>query len=158
MTHSSSYGYFVHAYRRTEGLIHLSRGLSGVALGEVDVQDANRAAIVMGVSALDAYIHDLVVEAVLEAHFGKRYKTNSYKQVKVSIDVCDSISVRIWDILAQEIRSMFSRSTFQRSDELEKALRFVDNKKGKWSRIGNEIGGLHNISGESSIALWIDVT
>jgi hypothetical protein len=58
--------------RRVRDLIALHNSVNAQATGTLDVSDMLRAALVLAVSALDYYVHEVVTLGMLEIHRGRR--------------------------------------------------------------------------------------
>ena len=129
------------AFDRVMGQMHIGRALHGNALAGVDMTEAFRASIVLGVSALDSYVHNLCVEGIVESFANTRPRNSHFGDVRVGL-IAAELGLRSassnW--LEGEVRSLFSRDTFQRPDDISKALRFVDDAPKKWVRISNRLG------------------
>ena len=123
------------------GQMHIGRALHGSALAGVDMTESFRASIVLGVSALDSYVHNLCVEGIVESYANARPRNSYFGDVKIGL-IAAEMGVRSgasnW--LEGEVRSLFSRDTFQRPDDISKALRFVDDKPKRWTRISARLG------------------
>lgn len=62
---SQAFRAFALAFDRVMGQMHIGRALHGSALAGVDMTESFRASIVLGVSALDSYVHNLCVEGIV---------------------------------------------------------------------------------------------
>jgi hypothetical protein len=78
---------------RVRDLIALHNSVKAQATGALDVSDMLRAALVLAVSALDYYVHEVVTLGMLEIHRGQRPEptssantTQSALVVRVKID------------------------------------------------------------------------
>lgn len=138
------------AFSRVNGLFHVGRAFEGYALGGVDLSEAFRASLVMAISALDSYIHDLCVEALVESYCGARSRNSAFAEVKVRLTAAElGVPTQSPSWLAGELRAQFSRETYQRPDDVAKALRFVDDERNKWARIGNHMAlSAHDVKTE----------
>jgi hypothetical protein len=58
--------------QRVRDLISLHNSIKAQATAALDVSDILRSALVLGVSALDYYVHDVVTLGILEIHRGTR--------------------------------------------------------------------------------------
>ena len=124
-----------------------ARALSGIAesLGAlttlvVDVTDIHRAALVLGVSALDHFVHEFVRLGMLEAHRGNRPVTDANLSFKIPI-----LAVRTGfanpaqdDWLDEAIRKAHSWQSFEHPDKIADAIRLVSAIK-LWQEVANEI-------------------
>lgn len=138
---SKAFQAFCLAFERVMGQIHIGRALQGNSLAGLDVTEAFRASIVLGISALDAYVHNLCVESIVEAYANRRYRNNYFGEVKVGLISAEAgIASSSLSWLEGEVRSLFSRDTFQRPNDISKALRFVDGGTKRWTRISARLG------------------
>jgi hypothetical protein len=125
-----------------------ARTLSGVAesIGAlttpaIDVTDIHRASLVLGVSALDYFVHEFVRLGMLEVHRGKRPATEASLSFKIPI-----IAVRTGfagltkdDWLDEAVRETHSWQSFQHPDKVADAIRLVTAVK-LWQQVATEIG------------------
>lgn len=125
-----------------------ARTLSGVAesIGAlttpaIDVTDIHRASLVLGVSALDYFVHEFVRLGMLEVHRGKRPATEASLSFKIPI-----IAVRTGfadltkdDWLDEAVRETHSWQSFQHPDKIADAIRLVTAVK-LWQQVATEIG------------------
>ena len=90
----------------------------------VDLSDLLRAEIVLLVSALDYYIHELTRLGLLEIWNGKRASTKAYLKFSVSLDCATHLATTSGAIrLDNEIRSLHSLLAFQQPDKIADAVR-----------------------------------
>jgi len=132
---------FNSAFKRVTGQLHIGFALSKSPLAGLDMTEALRAAIVMGVSAVDSYIHNLCVESIVDSFLNLRPRTTSSGQIKIRIIEAErGFNSGSSDWLESEIRQYLARKTFQRAEDIGDALRFVDDRPKKWVRISRKIG------------------
>lgn len=132
---------FLESFERVRGLSHVGRALEGQALASVDMTEAFRASVVLAVSALDSYVHNLCVEAIVQSYLGNRARNSCYGEAQVrltSAEVGVNSGSASW--LQGELRAQFGRDTYQRAEDVAKALRFVDDRPKKWVRIAGRLG------------------
>ncbi len=133
---SEAYQRFLASYDRVHGLSHVGRALEGKALGSVDMSEAFRAEIVLAVSAWDSYVHNLCVEAIYKSFLGSREKNKHYGEARICLSSAEQLASggsTSW--VEGEVRAQFSRDTFQRADDIAKALRFVDDRPKRLARV-----------------------
>src|SRR3972149_7267748 len=75
---------------RVRALGGLSEALSQLTTSAVDATDILRAQIVLAVSALDHYIHELTRLGMLEIFDGLRPSTNAFGRFQVTMDAAMS--------------------------------------------------------------------
>ena len=93
----------------------------------LDPSDILRAAIVLGVSALDQLVHEVVRVGMLEAYAGSRPETDALRRFEVSfasVRVATTSPARL-DWFDAEVRSRHAFLTFQRPDKIADAVRLI---------------------------------
>jgi hypothetical protein len=138
---SQAFRTFSIAFNRVLGQMHIGRALHGNPLAGVDMSESFRASIVLAVSALDSYVHNLCVEGIVESFSNSRPRNSHFGDVKVGLIAAEvGVHSGTSNWLEGEVRGLFSRDTFQRPDDISKALRFVDDASKKWVRISTRLG------------------
>jgi len=106
----------------------------------LDTSDILRAQLVLAVSALDTYIHNLVKEGMLEIVDGRRPPSKAFLKFRISIG--SSISYPSGEIrtrIETEIIEQHSFLSFQKPDKIADAIRlFVD--IALWDEVSQKIG------------------
>lgn len=103
-----------------------------------------RAEIVMAVSALDCYIHDIVRVGMTHTFNSSSNKSKAYLNFGVSLAFMENI-LRSTDIVDrptlfdQEIRRLHGYKTFQTSQNISEALSFLG-VKAVWDTVGTKLG------------------
>ena len=91
----------------------------------VDASDLLRTQIVMAVSALDHYVHEITRIGMLEVYDGIRPRTNSFARFQVAMEAAmtgiTESSGNKW--LDAEIRQRHGYSVFQRPDRIAEAVK-----------------------------------
>ncbi len=107
----------------------------------LDLSDLLRAQIVMLVSALDCFVHEVARRGMLESHVGKRAQTEAFERFSVSL-----AAVRIGladpkntDWLSTEITIRHGHLAFQYPDKIADAIRLVAPVR-LWERVGKLVG------------------
>lgn len=135
---------------RVRDLIALHNSLKSQTTNVLDISDILRAALVLTLSALDYYIHEVVRIGMLEIYTGKRAEpsvsanTNqsAFSRFKVSLGNVVAMSNSSTDIsnntawLEQEIREHHSYLSFQHPDKIADAIRLISAKK-LWQEVSN---------------------
>lgn len=130
---------FRSAIERCSAMAHTARWLANAVHNGFAAADCNRAVVVLVVSALDTYVHDLCVEAGTLMAAGKRARTAAFSNLRVRIVAAErGLSDPTW--LAAEIREAQGRETFQRPDAIAQALKIVDERPGIWLRVAARLG------------------
>ncbi|QTL34935.1 HEPN domain-containing protein [Pseudoalteromonas viridis] len=124
--------------------IHRARHLGGLysALESlttelIDSSDILRSQIVLSVSALDHYVHEVTVEGMLEVYKGNRQPTNSYLKYQVSTSslMLAKTTMNMESIFEEEIRQKHSYLSFQYPDKVADAIRLFSGCK-LWEEVG----------------------
>jgi hypothetical protein len=126
---------------RARGLTTTADSLRALTTPAIDLSDVYRASLVLGVSALDYFVHEFVRLGMIEVHRGNRPATDAYLIFKVPL-----AKVRVGiantaedDWLDKSIRDAHSWKAFQRPDEIADAVRLICGAK-LWEGVANKIG------------------
>jgi hypothetical protein len=107
----------------------------------IDLSDVHRASLVLGVSALDYFIHEFVRLGMLEVHRGNRPATDANLVFSVTLGAVRTgmANVAQDDWLDQAIREAHSWKTFQHPDNIAGAVRLMSGAK-LWEGVAKQIG------------------
>lgn len=100
--------------------------LSDLTTSILDASDLLRSQIVMAVSAVDYYIHEISRQGMLEIFDGRRNPTESFLRFQVSMVTLQQISSSVSSsriLLENEIREKHSYLSFQHPDKIGDAIR-----------------------------------
>jgi len=127
--------------RRVRDLIDLHHSLKAQASSVLDLSDMLRAALVLAVSALDYYIHEVVRIGMLEIHRGLRPEPPGFSEFQISrgnaragINAGQNIDSSLED----EIRQRHSYKSFQKPDNIAKAVRLICDKN-LWEEVSTNM-------------------
>ncbi len=121
----------------------------------LDLSDILRAELVLAVSALDHYIHEVVRAGMLEIYRGLRPETPSFLQFSVSLGSLlgrvDGTERNDW--LDAEIRRRHKWLTFQQPDKIADAIRLISDVT-LWEEVGRRLGmGYADVKNELSLII-----
>jgi hypothetical protein len=125
--------------------VHSLHALHGVFVKQVttavDLSDLLRAEIVLAVSALDHYMHELTRLGMLECWRGTRTRTDAFNRFPLPISVAVDLSNLsiAQEIIESEIRSKHSFLSFQHPDKIAEAVRLFSDGK-LWEEVGKSLG------------------
>ncbi len=124
---------------RTLGAIYSNS--SGQTIPGLDFSDLLRSELVMAVSALDYYIHEIVRLNMLDIFHGNRPETPAFLRFQVSLEsVRHVINIPTsTDWLDDEIRTRHSWQSFQHPNKIANAIRLISDVK-LWEETGNHLG------------------
>ena len=111
---------------RVKELGGLYEAVTSITTDIIDASDLLRAQIVMIVSALDHYVHEITRIGMLEIYNGNRPPTSSFQRFQISTNVLQSvISSRhnSSSFFENEIRDRHSYLSFQHPDKIAEAIR-----------------------------------
>ncbi len=112
---------------RVHELGHLYQVLSSQTTQALDLSDLLRAELVMIVSSLDQYVHELVRLGMLECFGGQRPQTDAFLRFQVSLNSSlQAIATpgnHLW--LEGEINTRHSYRSFQKPDDIADAVRLM---------------------------------
>jgi len=100
--------------------------LSGLTTSIIDASDLLRSQIVMIMSAVDHYVHEIARIGMLEIFDGRRSPTDSFLKFQVSMVTLQQISASAGSsriLLENEIREKHSYLSFQHPDKIADAIR-----------------------------------
>ncbi len=106
----------------------------------LDISDILRAELVMVVSVLDHYVHELVRLGMLDAYRNNRVRTPAFLQFQVSLagtmSAIANPSDEVW--IEQEIRARHGHRTFQTPENIAMALSLISEAK-LWDAVADHI-------------------
>jgi len=129
---------------RVRDLIAVHNSLKAQVSSVLDLSDMLRAALVLAVSALDYYIHEVVRIGMLEIHRGLRPEPPAFSGFEISLGsaragINAGQNIDSW--LEDEIRQRLSYKSFQKPDNIVKAVLLISNKK-LWKEVSINMGRL----------------
>ncbi len=107
----------------------------------LELSDILRSELVMSVSALDRYIHEIIRIGMLEAYHDGRNKTPQFGKFMVSMQsVLEGFFPQQTndDWLEKEIIAQHSYKTFQRAENIAEAIRFISSVK-LWEEVSKRL-------------------
>lgn len=136
----SSIEQFQENIKRVRALGGLHAAFDKATTSAVDLTDILRAQIVMVVSALDYYIHEITRIGMLEVYDGKRPQTDAFLRFMKTIDEdmkgISKSSKNEW--LDTQIRKRHGYKSFQHPDNIVKAVRLFSSCK-LWISVALEL-------------------
>jgi len=105
----------------------------------VDCSDILRSQIVLAVSALDYFFHEIVLEGMVDIYTGKRKPTPAYKRYNVSLELLLSESSGLDPVRFESvIREKLSYMTFQQPDKISEAIKLFSDRP-IWSLVSTHM-------------------
>lgn len=131
---------FRESVSRVEHLGGLYKALTGLTTTVVDASDLLRAQVVLAVSALDFYVHEVTVSGMVEVFEGRRPPTQAFLKYRVSLgSVSGGMSTRSSSWFEAEIRGRHSFLSFQQPDKVADAIRLFSDVK-LWKEVASKMG------------------
>jgi len=126
---------------RVRDLTAVHNSLKAQASSVLDLSDMLRAALVLAVSALDYYIHEVVRSGMLEIHRGLRPEPPGFSRFQISLGsaragINAGQNMDSW--LEDEIRQRHSYKSFQQPDAIADAIRLICDKK-LWEEVSTNM-------------------
>lgn len=114
---------------------------AAMAGSRVDLSDLLRFAIVTGVSAFDAFVHELVRLAMVEVFLGARAATPAYGRFAIPLGTVTNMltSAMPSSLLDGEVRIQHGHKSFQLPDKVADAVRLVSDKD-LWREVAGAMG------------------
>ena len=128
----SAFDQFRISISRVRDLIAVHNSVRVISTPALDLSDILRAALVLSVSALDYYVHEVVRLGMLEIYSGSRSEPPAFSRFQVSLGSTRSLD----NLLEDEIRQRHSYKSFQQPDNIAEAIRLIADKK-LWEEVGN---------------------
>jgi RiboL-PSP-HEPN len=127
---------------RARALSGLAKSLETLTTTVVDSTDIYRASLVLGVSALDQFVHEFVRFGMLEVHQMRRPVTPAISSFRVPLGAA-MIGIVVdptgTDWLDATIRDAHSWRSFQHPDKIAEAIRLVSTVT-LWEEVAKEVG------------------
>ena len=113
--------------QRVRNLGSIYQTLNSPTTQALDLSDLLRSELVMAVSALDHYIHELVKLGILEAYRGNRARTDALLRFQITLSsALESLNTQGGDgWLEDQVRTSHSYRSFQTPDNIAEAIRLV---------------------------------
>jgi len=127
--------------KRARELVALGEHLDTLTTSAIDISDILRASLVLGVSALDHFVHEFVRLGMLDVHRGIRQATDAHLAFRIPLSHARVAlaNVNEHDWLDQAVREAHGWQSFQHPDKIADALRLVSGIS-LWEAIGAELG------------------
>ncbi len=115
--------------------------LKAQTTGAIDLSDILRTELVMAVSALDHYIHEIVRFGMLKVYHGTRPQTPAFSRFTISLgSALQGIATPAnGEWLDDEVRLRHSWQSFQHADKIADAIRLISGVR-LWEEVGNHLG------------------
>ena len=133
---------FENNFQQASDLVGLYEGLEKMVSEALDISDLLRMSLVLVVSALDYYVHEVVKYGMVEAYRGERPQTDKFAKFRIPLakflhtNVANPVTVQEW--LRDEIERQFGWKSFQRPDRISEALKHVK-EGGPWSEVATAL-------------------
>jgi hypothetical protein len=127
---------------RVRDLVAVHNSVKAQATPALDLSDILRAALVLSVSALDFYVHEVVRLGMLEIHQGLRPEPPAFSRFQISLGSAReglSVAPNLDYWLEDEIRQRHSYKSFQQPDNIADAIRLISDKK-LWEEVAKAMG------------------
>lgn len=112
---------------RVRHLGALYSSLQNILTSAVDSTDLLRAQLVLSVSALDYFVHEITIHGIKEIASGERASTESFAKLKISSGIIFQNS-NIIAALEEDIRERHSFLSFQQPEKIADAIRIFFDK------------------------------
>lgn len=131
---------FKECIERARHLGGLFSALSRLVTPVVDSSDLLRAQIVLAVSALDYFIHEITLHGMIETFEGNRPATDAFLKYKVSGSVCLAMVGQEVTAFMNDVKERNSFLSFQQPEKIAEAIRMFHGQplwRGVAVRLGN---------------------
>ena len=126
--------------RRARDLSDLVRVLDTQTTGALDLSDILRSVLVMSVSALDHFIHEMVRLGMLEAYRGERVRTMAFLGFQVSLEsaIENPSGVAFEERLESQVRDRHGYQSFQLPERIASAMRLISDVE-LWNEVSRHL-------------------
>jgi hypothetical protein len=126
---------------RVRALHALQASFTKLVTEAIDLSDVLRAEVVLAVSALDYFIHELTRLGMLESWSRARAQTDAFQRFPLPLSIIGGLSNSATgdQVLDAEIRLRHGFLTFQHPDRIADAVRLFSNVR-LWDEVGREMG------------------
>lgn len=125
---------------RVEHLGGLYCALQSMTTSAIDSSDLLRAQVVLAVSALDFYIHEVTVAGMVEVLKGERPSTGAFDKYRVSVGaMLGGRQSQTYDWFEADVREKHSFLSFQQPDKIADAVRLFSDIK-LWDSVAVKLG------------------
>ena len=118
----------------------LAAAVESMTTPAIDVSDMLRAQVVLAVSAVDHFVHDLSRLGMIEIAQGVRARTDAYLRFQMPLTSVESalrgLPHEMW--IGDTVREKHSWLSFQEPDRIADAIRLISSVK-LWEAVGNEL-------------------
>ena len=122
----------------------------------LDMTDVLRAELVLAVSALDQYIHEVVKLGILSIHARARPHTPAFLKFGVTLESAlagmNNPNDASW--LKDTIKSNIGHKSFQKSDKIAEAIRLISDVK-LWEEVGKQLN-IQSSTAKDNIDIIVD--
>ena len=124
----SSITHFNNRIKEIKDLTSTIDQIDGMTTTALDISDLYRSQIVLTVSALDHFIHEFVLEEMMETYNGIRIQSSAFR--RFSIPISSAIgSLPSNNVISSHIRQKHSWLSFQDPDKIADAIRLISDLK-----------------------------
>ena len=126
---------------RSRDLTAIFRVLSAQTTTALDLTDVLRSGLVMSVSALDHFIHEIVRLGMLEVYRGERTATPAFLRFQVTLEgVLEAVSApNSGEWLESQIRERHGHQSFQTPNHVAEAVRLISDVM-LWNEVAASLG------------------
>ena len=112
--------------------------IDGMTTKALDISDLYRSQIVLIISALDHFIHEFVLEEMIETYNGRRLASPAFSRFLIPISTIQG-SIPSDNIISSDIRQKHSWLSFQDPDKIADAIRLISDLK-LWEEVSTSFG------------------
>lgn len=125
---------------RVKNLSSLYKSISEQSYPILDLSDILRSCIVLLVSALDHYIHEIILIGMIEVLSGDRPVTPKFSKFPVPLECIQASEYKLSiEVLAEEVRRQHSYKSFQSPENIADGLKLFCNESDIWRQISDRM-------------------
>ena len=133
---------------RARNLGAIYKAIEAQTTGALDLSDILRAELVMAVSSLDHYVHEITRLGMIDSYRGNRQQTSTFSRFQISLDSAlqgiliarqSNIIPSGADWLEEQIRTRHGYQSFQQPDKIADAIRLISDVS-LWQEVAALLG------------------
>ena len=150
---NNSFLHFKSRIREIRDLTATIDQVDGMTTSVLDISDLYRSQVVLIISSLDHFIHEFVLEEMLETYNGRRPISNAFNRFPIPLSTIQG-TIPSENVIASHIRQKHSWMSFQDPDKIADAIRLISDQK-LWEEVA-PIFGINAGDLKSKIKLVVD--
>lgn len=134
---------FQEGIKRAREIGGLHAAVKALTTQAIDPSDLLRAQVVMAVSILDFFIHEITLLGMIEILKGTRPATEAFKKYRISAKIFTTNLTNMVQFFEEDIREKHSYLSFQQPEKIADAIRLIS-EKSLWKSVSLQLSRSEN--------------